>query len=66
MAPSRVTGTFTRECILCAEGRRYLTAEKHNPKCGHTLVTKPRTVAPYRDRVDGTRDNVTFQKLVTR
>jgi hypothetical protein len=36
------------------------------PKDGYTLVTLPRTVTPYRDSVDGTRDRVTYQKLVTR
>jgi hypothetical protein len=35
-------------------------------KVGYTLVTLPRTVTPYRDSVDGTRDHVTYQKLVTR
>ena len=35
-------------------------------KCGSTLVTLPRIVTPYRDSVDGTRDSVTYQKLVTR
>ena len=35
-------------------------------KGGYTLVTLPRTVTPYRDSVDGTRDRVTYQKLVTR
>jgi hypothetical protein len=35
-------------------------------KDGHTLVTLPRIVTPYRDSVDGTRDRVTYQKLVTR
>jgi hypothetical protein len=30
------------------------------------LVTLPRIVTPYRDSVDGTRDRVTYQKLVTR
>jgi hypothetical protein len=35
-------------------------------KGGSTLVTLPRTVTPYRDTVDGTRDRVTYQKLVTR
>ena len=35
-------------------------------KGGHTLVTLPRTVTPYRDTMDGTRDRVTYQKLVTR
>ena len=33
---------------------------------GSTLVTSPRIVTPYRDSVDGTRDRVTYQKLVTR
>jgi hypothetical protein len=33
---------------------------------GYTLVTLPRTVTPYRDSVDGTRDHVTYQQLVTR
>ena len=35
-------------------------------KDGYTLVTLPRIVTPYRDSVDGTRDRVTYQKLVTR
>jgi hypothetical protein len=35
-------------------------------KAGYTLVTLPRTVIPYRDCVDGTRDHVTYKKLVTR
>ena len=35
-------------------------------KGGFTLVTLPRTVTQYRDNVDGTRDHVTYQKLVTR
>jgi hypothetical protein len=35
-------------------------------KVGYTLVTLPRIVTPYRDSVDGTRDRVTYQKLVTR
>jgi len=34
-------------------------------KGGYTLVTLPRIVTPYRDSVDGTRDRVTYQKLVT-
>jgi hypothetical protein len=32
---------------------------------GYTFVTLPRPVTPYRDNVDGTRDHVTYQKLVT-
>jgi hypothetical protein len=35
-------------------------------KGGYTLVTLPRTVTPYRDSVDETRDHVTYQTLVTR
>jgi hypothetical protein len=35
-------------------------------KGGYTLVTLPRIVTPYRDSVDGNRDRVTYQKLVTR
>ena len=35
-------------------------------KGGYTLVTLPHIVTPYRDSVDGTRDRVTYQKLVTR
>jgi len=36
------------------------------PKGGSTLVTLPRIVTTYRDSVDGTRDRVAYQKLVTR
>ena len=32
----------------------------------YTLVTLPRIVTPYRDRVGETRARVTYQKLVTR
>jgi len=35
-------------------------------KGGSTLVTLPRIVTPYLGSVDGTRDRVTYQKLVTR
>jgi len=35
-------------------------------KGGSTLVTLPRNVTPYRDSVNGARDHVTYQKLVTR
>jgi len=34
-------------------------------KASYSLVTLPRNETPYRDRVDGTRDRVTYQKLVT-
>ena len=35
-------------------------------KGGYVLVTLPRIVTPYCDSVDGTRDRVTYQTLVTR
>ena len=35
-------------------------------KGGSTLVTLPRNVTPYRDSVNGARDRVTNQRLVTR
>ena len=40
----------------------------HTVQCkgGYTLVTLPRIVTPYCDSVDGTRDRVAYQKLVTR
>jgi hypothetical protein len=34
-------------------------------KGGYTLVTLPRTVTPYRDSVDGTRDHVRLRANVT-
>jgi len=40
--------------------------ERFSHKGGSTLVTLPRIVTPYHDSVDGTRDRVTYQKLVTR
>jgi hypothetical protein len=30
----------------------------------HTLVTLPRIVTPYRDSVNGTRERITYQKLL--
>ena len=35
-------------------------------KASYMLATLPRTVKPYRDSVDGTRDRVTYRELVTR
>jgi hypothetical protein len=35
------------------------------PKGGYTLVTLPHAVTPYCESVDGTRDHVTYEKLVT-
>jgi hypothetical protein len=35
-------------------------------KGGCTLVMLPRTVTPYRDSVDATRDHVTYQNGFTR
>jgi hypothetical protein len=32
-------------------------------KGGYTLATIPRTITPYRDSVEGTRNHVTYQKL---
>jgi hypothetical protein len=43
--------------------QRYFSKSFHS-KSGFTLVTLPRTVTPYRDRVDGTRYRVTYQKLL--
>jgi len=40
--------------------------EHYVGKGRYTFVTLPRIVTPYRDSVDGTRDRVTYQKLVTR
>jgi hypothetical protein len=36
-------------------------SENATAKGGYILVTFPRTVTPYRDSVDGTRDHVTYQ-----
>ena len=41
-------------------------AKTDNVRGSYTLVTLPCIVTPYRDSVDGTRDRVTYQKLVTR
>ena len=38
---------------------------RSTPNGRYTLVTLPRNVTPYRDRVDSTCDHVTYQKLVT-
>jgi hypothetical protein len=34
-------------------------------KGGYSLVTLPHNVTPCRESVDGTRDHVTYQNLVT-
>jgi hypothetical protein len=47
----------------CAE--RLPETDTNPCKGGYTLVTLPRIVTPYRDSVDGTRDRLTYQKLVT-
>jgi hypothetical protein len=44
----------------------YIGRRVFKVKGEYTLVTLPRIVTPYRDSVDGTRDGVTYQKLVTR
>jgi hypothetical protein len=54
-------GRKDRQTDVTAALRKFVNA----PKDGYTLVTSPRTVTPYRDSVDGTRDHVTYQKLVT-
>ena len=43
-----------------------LVQKPSRTRVGYTLVTLPRIVTPYSDSVDGTRDRVTYQKLVTR
>jgi len=48
------------------EAEFYSEALATASKGGSTLVTLPRIVTPYCDSVDGTRDRVTYQKLVTR
>jgi hypothetical protein len=55
--------TSVNNTYLVAEG---LTPWQSCVKGAYTLVTLPRIVTPYRDSVDGTRDRVTYQKLVTR
>jgi hypothetical protein len=45
---------------------RLVLTEAEISKGGYTLVPLPRIVTLYRDSVDGTRDRVTYQKLVTR
>jgi len=53
---------FTVVMAGCCESR----ATQPAVKGGYTLVTLPRIVTPYHESVDGTRDRVTYQKLVTR
>jgi hypothetical protein len=54
-----------RRAVYLAEKGNAYRLLLENSKCGYTLVTLPRIVTPYRDSVDGTRDGVTYQKLVT-
>ena len=63
---------------MSAQRKKHLHSEQETPtttrteaqlvtrsdKGGHKLVTLPRTVTPYRDCVDGTRDHVTCTKLI--
>jgi hypothetical protein len=46
----------------------FLTSALNGGECKgeYTLVLLTRIVTPYRDSVDGSRDRVTYQKLVTR
>ena len=55
-------GSFLTSCKPVSCSKRTL----HHGVSKHTLVTLSRTVTPYRDSVEGTRDRVTYQKLVTR
>jgi hypothetical protein len=45
---------------------RLLVRQDKQSKGGYTLVTLPRTVTPNPDSVDGARNHVTYQRLVTR
>jgi hypothetical protein len=58
------TDTEERTVLLMTE-RDKLVSLWNEYKGGYTLVTLPRIVTPYRDIMDGTRDRVTYQKLVT-
>jgi hypothetical protein len=42
-----------------------IQARRQSTKGGYTLVTLTRTVTRYRESVNGARDHVTYQKLVT-
>jgi hypothetical protein len=48
------------------EHKTNVTTVSANRKSGSTLVTLLRILTPNRDSVDGSRDRVTYQKLVTR
>jgi hypothetical protein len=55
------TALVTDERISMEYGRNDTDSGKQeNSKGGYALVTLPRTVTPYRDVVDGTRDHVTY------
>jgi hypothetical protein len=62
---SNVTGLFG---ALLVFGRCIKRMIRLRPEQVWTcyVVTLPRIVTPYRDSVDGTRDRVMYQKLVTR
>jgi hypothetical protein len=51
--------------FLVTKSGPVLKTQRSQLKVG-TLVTLPRTVTSYRDSVDGTRNRITYQKLVTR
>ena len=53
------------KCERTASPSRVTSHVRQN-EGGYTLETLPRTVTPYRDSVDGTRDRVTYQKLLMR
>jgi hypothetical protein len=54
---------LTQDVLYCVNRT---VANMVKVKGGSTLVTLPRIVTPYRDSVDGTRDRVKYQKLITR
>jgi hypothetical protein len=64
-----VTENINTPCVHNSERMNVKTGGTYTYLCAlgwYTLVTLPRIVTPYRDSVDGTRDRVTYQKLVTR
>ena len=57
---------FERKLCCSRDDTRKVWVTNMETKAGSTLVTLPGNVTPYRHSVDGTRDHVTYQKLVTR
>jgi hypothetical protein len=60
---SRIYVQWEPSCFMRRDGRK----DRHDEAVGgYTLVTLSRIVNPHRNIVDGTRDRVTYQQLVTR